>query len=66
VPSFLDARELLLAEMVAERYGPVSRRPAAAVSAVDTGLVVAERQRLLCAALDGTHLVAVDRAKEAA
>lgn len=53
-------REQLVAELVAERYGPVRRWSAPTSAQPDSPAAVAERQRVLCAALDGSHLVAVD------
>jgi hypothetical protein len=60
----LSPREQLLFDLVAERFGPVARRPVP--PAPTTADQIAERQRLLCAALDGSHLVAVESSQEAA
>ncbi len=60
-----SARRELLDDLVAERFAPVTERPASrhdgvAYAAQDSPAAVAERQRLLCAALDGEHLVAIE------
>lgn len=63
-----DPMRQLLAELVAERFAPAARPASsrAAAAEPDSPEVVAERQRVLCAALDGPHLVAVKATQEAA
>lgn len=61
MPSSEYVRQALVDELVLERYGPVHRSPERArAAAADTPDAVAERQRVLSAALDGAHLVAVE------
>lgn len=66
----LSPRQSLVDQLVAERYAAVYREPARAAAedsrAADSPEVVAERQRVLNQALDGTHLVAVDVQEAAA
>lgn len=62
-----DPKQQLVAELVAERFAPVSRRPDRTTAAAkDSAAVVAERQHALNAALEGRHLVALDATTEAA
>lgn len=61
----MSSRQDLLDALVNERFAPVARRPAARPDGAphaqdDSSEVVAQRQRLLCAALDGEHLVAIE------
>lgn len=67
---------MVLAELLAERYGgPARLRPPAAPSRTGVAqrpvtppdvAAIAERQRMLCEALDGAHLIAVTARERAA
>lgn len=56
----MDSLDRLRAELLTERYGPTRARPDE-TPAEDSPTQIAERQRLLCEALDETHLTVLAR-----
>lgn len=55
----MDSLARLHAELLTERYGPTRARPDETPE--DSPAQIAERQRLLCEALDETHLTVLAR-----